>query len=197
MPPLPLPDPPLTDGVVLLRRWRESDHPQRLAGFADPLCRRFSWPLAEPYTERHLRERFADEEPARLRGEEVGFAVVDAAEPVDVLGAASLYDTGRAEGRMGVGYWLAPHARGRGNATRAVRLLAHWAFDALAVRRLELTCGPDNIASQQVALRCGFVREGLLRSHIPYQGGRRDTVMFGLLPGAGAGGENEFPGDTR
>ncbi|MEU4838724.1 GNAT family N-acetyltransferase [Nocardia testacea] len=63
------------------------------------------------------------------------------------------------------------------------RLLAGWAFDALAVARLELTCGPDNLASQRVALRCGFVREGLLRSHIPYQGARRDTVVFGLLPG--------------
>ncbi|MEU4314488.1 GNAT family protein [Nocardia sp. NPDC024068] len=183
MPPLPHPDPALTDGVVLLRPWRESDLPQRFAGFADPLCLRFSWPLEEPFTEQHLRARFEDEEPARLRGEEIGFAVVNAAEPADIRGGASIYDAGRSEGRMGVGYWLAPHAHGRGNATRTLRLLTRWAFDELAVERLELTCGPDNIASQQVALRCGFVREGLLRSHIPFQGGRRDTVLFSLLPG--------------
>ncbi|MGA6203231.1 GNAT family N-acetyltransferase [Nocardia testacea] len=48
---------------------------------------------------------------------------------------------------------------------------------------IPFTCGPDNLASQRVALRCGFVREGLLRSHIPFQGARRDTVVFGLLPG--------------
>jgi len=34
-----------------------------------------------------------------------------------------------------------------------------------------------------VAERAGFVREGLLRSHLAFQGGRRDTVIYGLLPG--------------
>jgi RimJ/RimL family protein N-acetyltransferase len=61
--------------------------------------------------------------------------------------------------------------------------MAGWAFAALGVARLELTCGPDNAASQRVALRCGFVREGVLRSHMQFKCGRRDTVMFSLLPG--------------
>ena len=74
-------------------------------------------------------------------------------------------------------------ARGRGIATHATRLMAGWAFDTLGVTRLELTCGPDNVASQRVAQRCGFVREGVLRAHLPFKGGRRDTVMFSLLPG--------------
>ena len=62
-------------------------------------------------------------------------------------------------------------------------MLARWAFDELAIARLELTCGPDNVASQRVAARCGFVREGLLRSHMAFKGGRRDTVLHGLLAG--------------
>ena len=41
----------------------------------------------------------------------------------------------------------------------------------------------DNVASQRVAERCGFTREAMLRSHIPFKGGRRDTVVFSLLPG--------------
>jgi len=49
--------------------------------------------------------------------------------------------------------------------------------------RLELTCGPDNLASQRVAERCGFTREGVLRSHVPFKGARRDSVVFSLLPG--------------
>ncbi len=53
----------------------------------------------------------------------------------------------------------------------------------MGLGRLELTCGPDNHASQGVADRCGFTREGVLRSHTPFKGGRRDTVVFGLLPG--------------
>jgi GNAT superfamily N-acetyltransferase len=76
-----------------------------------------------------------------------------------------------------------PAARGRGVATHAVRLIGRWAFEDLELARLELTCAPDNHASQQVAARCGFTREGLLRSHVPFNGGRRDSVMFSLLPG--------------
>jgi RimJ/RimL family protein N-acetyltransferase len=86
-------------------------------------------------------------------------------------------------GCAAAGYWLSPAARGRGLATRAVRLLARWAFGELGLARLELTCGPDNEASQQVAERCGFTREGLLRSHVPFKGGRRDSVLYSLLPG--------------
>jgi RimJ/RimL family protein N-acetyltransferase len=68
-------------------------------------------------------------------------------------------------------------------ATHAVRLLARWAFGEIGLARLELACSTDNEASQRVARRCGFVREGVLRSHVPGQGGRRDTVVYGLLPG--------------
>jgi len=53
----------------------------------------------------------------------------------------------------------------------------------LGLARIELTCGPDNEASARVAGRCGFVREGVLRSHMAFKGGRRDTVLFSLLPG--------------
>jgi RimJ/RimL family protein N-acetyltransferase len=53
----------------------------------------------------------------------------------------------------------------------------------LGVERLYLTTAPDNIASQRVAERAGFTREGLLRSHLPIPGGRRDSVMYSLLPG--------------
>jgi RimJ/RimL family protein N-acetyltransferase len=180
---LRFPDPPLTDGVVALRPWRRSDTPQRFAGFSDPLCLRFSWPLTEPFTEAHLLGRFDEEEEARCFGEQLNLGVVDAANLDDVWGGASVYDVDHGEARAAVGYWLASEARGRGVATRTVRLLARWAFEELAMARLELTCAPDNIASQRVAERCGFVREGVLRSHIRFKDGRRDTMVFGLLPG--------------
>ena len=65
-----------------------------------------------------------------------------------------------------MGYRLAEPARGRGVATEAVRLLAGWALGVLRLERLELMIHPENTASQRVAERCGFKREGLLRSHM-------------------------------
>jgi len=178
--------PSLADEVVLLRPWRETDVPALLAAFSDPFFLRFSdW---APRTEAEARAYLAGHEQARRRGEQIELAL---AEPLDesvVLGGGSLNNVDLSEGRAAIGYWLAPHARGRGVATHAVRLLAGWAFRDLDVARLELTCGPDNVASQRVAERCGFTRVGVLRSHLPFKG--RAARLRRLQPAArrGAGG---------
>src|SRR4051794_35891015 len=176
-----LPIPSLGDEVVVLRAWDERDVPAQLEAFRDPVFKRFSdW---APQTEAAARGYLAAHEQARQRGEHIELALVEPDDEDVVLGGASLNNVDLGQGRAAVGYWLAPHARGRGVATHAVRLLAGWAFDDLRVARLELTCGPDNRASQRVAERCGFTREGVLRSHLPFKDTRRDTVVFSLLPG--------------
>lgn len=154
-----------------------------MAAYADPVIVRFSWPDSRPYTQADALWFLAEQESRRIRGEELHSALVDPADASAVLGSASLYAIDLEQRTAAVGYWLLPAARGRGIATAGVRLLARWAFDELAIARLELTCGPDNEASQRVAARCGFVREGVLRSHMTFKGGRRDTVLHGLLAG--------------
>jgi RimJ/RimL family protein N-acetyltransferase len=183
MPALRFPDPPLADELVLLRPWTADDIPDKVMSFADQSVQRFSWPLVREYTEMDARGYFVEQEQARRRGDELNFAFADPADPTAVFGGGSVHAVDLAECRAAVGYWLAPDARGRGIATHATQLMAGWAFAGLGLARLELTCGPDNEASQRVALRCGFVREGLLRSHTRFKGGRRDTVIFSLLPG--------------
>jgi RimJ/RimL family protein N-acetyltransferase len=173
--------PALADEVVRLRRWREADVPAQLEAFGDPVFKRFSdW---APHTEADARVYLAEHEQARQAGRHIEFALVEPHDDNAVLGGASLNNVNLEQGRAAIGYWLAPHARGRGAATHAVRLISRWAFEELQLARLDLTCGPDNRASQGVAERCGFTREGVLRSHIPFKGTRRDTVVFSLLPG--------------
>ena len=176
------PVPPLAGDVVLLRPWREADAPGMVLAFSDPVMQQFSW-RTTPYTETDARAWFAEQEEARVRGEGLGFALAEPHDQDVLLGAVSLQEVRLDQGCAAVGYWLAPEARDRGAATQAVRLLARWAFGELGLARLELTCGPDNEASQHVAERCGFSREGLLRSHVPFKGARRDSVIYGLLPG--------------
>ncbi|MEV4312394.1 GNAT family protein [Actinocrispum sp. NPDC049592] len=179
---LPFPDPPLTDGDVTLRAWRRSEERQRFEAFSDPVVQRFSWPSAEPFTWEQMDGRFDAQEADRLAGISLNLAIVDAERPDVLLGAGSLYDVDPAEERASVGYWVVADARGRGVATRALRLMSAWAFEELSLARLELTCGPDNLASQRVAEKAGFTREGVLRSHMRFKDGRRDTVVYSLLP---------------
>jgi RimJ/RimL family protein N-acetyltransferase len=170
----------LADEVVVLRPWRETDLAAQLEAFSDQLFQHFSdW---APHTKADARRHLVEQEQARQRGEQIEFALVDPHDHGVLLGGGSLNNVDLPQGRAAVGYWLVVQARGRGVATRAVRLMASWAFEHLGIARLELTCGPDNHASERVAQRCGFTREGVLRSHMPFKGGRCDTVMFSLLP---------------
>jgi RimJ/RimL family protein N-acetyltransferase len=156
--------------------------PGKLLAFSDPVIQRFSR-RTTPYTEADARRDFAEQEQARGRGEELNFALAEPGDQAAVLGGCLLENVRLDHNCAAVGYWLAPEARGRGVVTHAVRLLARWAFAELGLARLELTCGPDNEASQRVAERCGFTREGLLRSHVPFKGARRDSMIYSLLPG--------------
>jgi [ribosomal protein S5]-alanine N-acetyltransferase len=104
------------------------------------------------HREATLRERVRDERGVDGR-DRVEFALVEPNDDDVVLGGGSLNSINFEQGRAGVGYWLAPSARGRGVATHAVRLIARWAFSDLHLARPELTCGPDNRASQRVGER--------------------------------------------
>src|SRR5215469_11622174 len=159
-----------------------SDVSALYAAFSDSTVQRFSWPQVRPYSEADAWEYLVEQEEGQARGTGLQLAAVTPDGRDLLLGCVSLYAIDRDQSRAAVGYWLVPHARGRGIATRSVQLLAGWAFTTLGLARLELTCAPENQASQRVAERCGFVREGLLRSHMPFKGGRRDTVLFSLLP---------------
>ncbi len=83
----------------------------------------------------------------------------------------------------GMGYWTAPWARGHGYAAEAAAALAAWAF-AHDAHRLHLLADVDNLPSQVVARRAGFVEEGRMRSALPYREGRfGDALLFSRLPG--------------
>ena len=53
-------------------------------------------------------------------------------------------------------YGLFPPARGRGIATRAVRLASDWALKDGSFERVELFIGKDNAVSRPVAEKAGF-----------------------------------------
>lgn len=70
-----------------------------------------------------------------------------------------------------VGYSLHSDFRGRGLVTRAVQLLAEWAFTRTSMRRLTSGTNPDNLASQAVLERAGFTRGQTQKEYLPGPGG--------------------------
>jgi RimJ/RimL family protein N-acetyltransferase len=179
MPEIDFPDPPLSDGTVTLRAARESDVPAVTEACRDPLIARYTL-VPSPYSERDAVEWQLVAEAQRLEGAGIHLLVVDSEDRL--LGSIGLSKVDW-QHRVGqVGYWVAPDARRRGVASRAVRLLSRWALRSLGLARVEIRADVENEASHRVAEACGFTREGVLRSRAESKGRRWDEVMFSLLP---------------
>ena len=178
--PIELPEPPLADEEIVLRGLREGDVAAITAACQDPLIARFTL-VPSPYSEDDAREWLRIADAARQRGEGVHLAIAGRRDDA-YLGSIGLSRIDW-EHRLGqIGYLVAPHARRRGAATGAVRLLAGWALQSLNLARVEIRVDVENSASQAVAEAAGFVREGVLRSRAESKGRRWDEVMFSLLP---------------
>jgi RimJ/RimL family protein N-acetyltransferase len=87
----------------------------------------------------------------------------------------------RAGREMELGYLVAPTARGRGLGAALLQAMTAWAF-AEGALRLELRVSVANPASQRVAERAAYVREGVLRSLHFKAGLRNDTIIYSRLP---------------
>jgi RimJ/RimL family protein N-acetyltransferase len=165
------------DGEVELRSWREEDATMVYEACQDAEIQHWIPIIPRPYT----------------MEDALGFVRGEAA--TEVNHSLAITEGGRVVGSIGmrvndeartgqIGYWCAAEARGRGITTRALRLISRFGLDDLSLERLELITDPDNAASQRVAEKVGFQREGVLRSHLLHPDGRRrDSVMFSLLPG--------------
>ncbi|MBI2777812.1 MAG: GNAT family N-acetyltransferase [Chloroflexi bacterium] len=164
----------LSDGVVTLRPWRHDDAPAVFEACQDPEIPRFV-PIPQPYTLGDARW-FVDHAAAGARtGPSAHFAITDPATDA-VLGAISRH--GPVGHRASIGYWLAPAARGRGLATRAVRLLVAVTFGTTPTVRLEISTDLANERSGRVALRAGFQPEGIRRAWDIDRVGTPTDAMF-------------------
>jgi RimJ/RimL family protein N-acetyltransferase len=116
----------------------------------------------------------------RRDGSGEGFAAVDGSDRFVGLALAPTID--RDGGEVELGYIVAADARGRGVATEMLRQLTRWAFEEAGAQRIVLVINTDNPASERVAERCGYVREGVMRSIHLKQGVRVDAAIWSRLP---------------
>jgi RimJ/RimL family protein N-acetyltransferase len=160
----------LEDEVVLLRPYEKGDVPAIVAACQDPEISRWT-SVPSPYTEADALQWLESDE-------EETFAIVDRSTG-ELLGSIGVrYPAG---GIGEAGYWVKRGARGRGIATRALALLSRWALGEKELGRFQVRVDVENEASQRVAEKAGFVREGVLRSSLELKGERRDVVMYSLV----------------
>jgi RimJ/RimL family protein N-acetyltransferase len=179
-----LPDLPggeLSDGTVALRPvgvedtedvYRTHQLPDVVASQVPP----------EPFSRARAARRCEQAEANWLAGAQAALSIRDAVTDT-FAGEIALYYSEPPTGQAMIGYDLDPAWRGRGYASRAVRLLAAWAFERTGIVRLIAGTAPENVGSQRVLEAAGFRREGYQHSRLPGVAGTRiDDLLFALLP---------------
>ena len=78
-----------------------------------------------------------------------------------------------------IGYFIDEAYWGKGIATEAVRLLEQFCFQELGMTRIELLMLPENIGSEKVAIKNGYLKEGILHKALKHKdGSKRDCYLY-------------------
>ncbi|MGI8721270.1 MAG: GNAT family N-acetyltransferase [Geodermatophilaceae bacterium] len=70
---------------------------------------------------------------------------------------------------------------GRGYGTEATRAAVAYGFDVVGLHRISLEVFAFNRQAQRVYEKCGFVREGVAREALLWNGQRHDAVLMSIL----------------
>jgi RimJ/RimL family protein N-acetyltransferase len=170
MRPLQMPATPPTSEGIVLRPFRDADVGMLRDLATDPYVPLIG-SLPANASEREALD-FIERQHNRLEtGVGYSFCVAELAGET-ALGTAGLWIADLAKGRATVGYTVAPFARRRGVAVKALRAVTAFGWTLSDLFRIELYVEPRNVGSVRTAEAVAYLREGLLRSYQPI-GGRR------------------------
>jgi RimJ/RimL family protein N-acetyltransferase len=169
--------PTLADGDVVLRGYCEDDLEGMVEQCQDAESQRWT-SVPVPYGRGDALDHLARSAAGWETGSSLSVAVVLAGR---YAGAVEL----RPDGARGadLGFALCPWARGRRVASRAVRLMLDWGFDALGLDVVHWRGQVGNWPSRRVAWACGFPVEGRVRDLLVHRDGRRDAWVGTLRRG--------------
>ncbi|HKC30061.1 MAG TPA: GNAT family N-acetyltransferase [Jatrophihabitans sp.] len=174
----PFPEEGLTDGVLRLRVM-EADDAATLSETDDDLTVKWGF-TGQPSPPDDVRRNAARAGLDWLVGTTASLSMVDVATGA-VAGSLRLRKPGPPQ-VGGIGYVVHPAFRGRGYTTRALRLLAPWAFDVADFARLELGAKVGNDASLRAAAAAGFEPDGVRRRRLRNPDGSfSDEVRYALI----------------
>ena len=109
------------------------------------------------------------------------FAVRRPDDPDRHIGNISVWFISRSFKTGEIGYWVRTDETTQGVATEISARALQIAFEELRMHRVILRIAAGNRASERVAEKLGFFREGILREEIKVRGKWLDDSVWGLL----------------
>jgi ribosomal-protein-alanine N-acetyltransferase len=98
-----------------------------------------------------------------------------------LIGVAGFYKINPENFRAEIGYIMHPTYSGKGFISEVVKKLIDYGFNSMNLHSVEAVIAPENYASAKVLLKNGFIREGLLRENLYFQGRFLDSAVYSLL----------------
>jgi RimJ/RimL family protein N-acetyltransferase len=178
-----LPLRPRTTPRLLLRPFRRRDVAPLVDAVRESMPELSAWlPWAHGSYGRADGLRFVrDSVAAWAEGRAHDFAIRARDDDERHLGNISVWPTSRREQSGEIGYWIATPESGKGLATEAGARVLQVAFEELGLHRVILRVAVGNEASERVADKLGFVREGLLRKEVLVNGVWMDHSLWAML----------------
>ena len=102
-------------------------------------------------------------------------------DPSRHIGNISVWTTSKLGKIAEIGYWIRSDEQSKGVCTESVDRLLEEAFDALGYHKVVLRIAIGNAASDRVAHKLGFTREGVLREELLIRGNWVDHSLWSLL----------------
>ena len=161
---------------VLLRAIELSDAEILQDMINDEEIERMMWGYSFPVA-RHQQVKWIES----LSGEKSTFrAMIDA--DGTTVGTIILSDIDMRSGTAEIHIKLAkPSQRGKGYGSDAAKALLYYAFNELRLNCVYCRIREDNIASQKMFEKCGFVKEGCLRQRVYRQNRYYDFYEYSVL----------------
>jgi RimJ/RimL family protein N-acetyltransferase len=178
----PLPDQLSVDSQLTLRLPRRTDGPALIAAVQDPEIPRWTT-VPSPYGQDEFDSWMDRAELWRAEDElRKNYLLVDGND--QLLGMVGLVRVRAEDETAELGYWMSPHARGKGLLTAALTALLRETLRA-GYQRVDAEVLVGNTASQRVLERVGFTHEGVLRSIGSHSSGvtktRIDVHMYSVI----------------
>jgi RimJ/RimL family protein N-acetyltransferase len=100
----------------------------------------------------------------------------------ELLGGAGLNQINKQHAICNLGYWVRSSSQRQQVASRCVRILSQYAFDSLALHRLEIVVAVGNGPSEGVASKSGALLECVARNRLLIRGVSVPASVFSLVP---------------
>lgn len=146
---------PLLQGDrLLLRKVQPEDQNELYRLLNDPRVRKYTSFRSETSRFPQRISRYFDDSYYSLSS--LHFAVV-LKEEQQFAGLCSFQRWNESAGSASMGYTIFPELWNRGIATEAATMLLEFGFDQVGLKLVYATCDPDNLSSQRVLEKCGFI----------------------------------------